>query len=130
MSAMLVTLLCDVGPFAGALRLVRWLRRMSRSRVCERLPEHPREQDCVTRPLPFPTFQTSVPLRSQPSLSKSLFWNILPITITGSIFCMEFLPKSLISGRAGRGEGVPVAKEKQKQVPRLRRPRAGRLRSG
>ena len=136
---------------------------MSRSRVCERLPEHPREQDCVTRPLPSPIFQTRALLRSHNQLSvasgqlparktkagplrqaqgrlsaplrsgrddrpaagssdlakserrkassgtsKSLFWKILPITPTGSRFCGDFLTKSLISGRAGRGEGVPV----------------------
>src|SRR5271157_5085532 len=44
--------------------------------VCARLPEHPREQDCVTRPLPslfrfrlFPIFQTHPPLRPQNQLS-------------------------------------------------------------
>src|SRR5271157_3324624 len=44
--------------------------------VCARLPEHPREQDCVTRPLPswfrlrlFPIFQPVPPLRPQNQLS-------------------------------------------------------------
>src|SRR5271157_5160067 len=100
--------------------------------VCARLPEHPREQDCVTRPLPslfrfrlFPIFQPLPPLRPPNQLSvassqlpenlrvsldvcawddrakserrkaksgtpKSLFWNILLVTPTGSIFCGEY----------------------------------------
>src|SRR5271165_614488 len=69
---------------------------MWRSRVCERLPERPREQDCVTRPLPslfclrpFLIFQMLPPLRSQHLSAKSLFWNILPISHWGSIFCGE-----------------------------------------
>src|SRR5208283_3352720 len=69
---------------------------MWRSCVGERFPEHPREQDCVTRSLPslfrlraFPIFQTLPPPRSQHLSSKSLFRNILRITHTGSIFCEE-----------------------------------------
>src|SRR5271157_1122485 len=86
--------------------------------ACQLLPEHPREQDCVTRPLPslfrlrpLPTPVASCQLPERPLTgqavcaraerakseerkansdeSKSLFWNILPITPTGSIFCGE-----------------------------------------
>src|SRR5271157_4679315 len=89
---------------------------MRRSCAWLSLPEHPREQDCVTRPLPslfrlrpLPTPVASCQLPERPLTGqavcaraerakserrkansdefKPLFWNILPITPTGSIFC-------------------------------------------
>jgi len=130
---------------------------MGRSCARERLPEHPREQDCVTRPRPslfrlrpfqpqLPVASSQLPEKPQNQVSvassqlpenvrvnlvacawgdrakserrkansgapKSLFWNILPITPTGSIFCVEsFLTAFCFQyfARAG-GRGVPAS---------------------
>src|SRR5271165_4791314 len=100
---------------------------MWRSRVCERLPERPREQDCVTRPLPslfclrpFLIFQMLPPLRSQHLSSKSLFWNILPITPTGSIFCGESFLVALCFQYFARDRGRGAVSSQLPQLPVVR----------
>src|SRR5271157_1734971 len=120
---------------------------MRRSCAWLSLPEHPREQDCVTRPLPslfrlrpLPTPVASCQLPERPLTGqavcaraerakserrkansdefKSLFWNILPITPTGSIFCGEsFLIAFCFQYFApDRGRGVPVSCPCQQSV--------------